>query len=108
MKPSDDKIPEELRNRILEQMPWLNNPIKTIPIVDPADIRPCGNSLKILKHNPVNQERCAYSIAKPRGVQPRSRYCECRLSAGNVGIGEHGYRIELSRNPGWKTHRCRV
>ena len=70
MKPSDDKIPEELRERILEQMPWLNNPIKTIPIVDPADLRPCGNSLKILKHNPVNQERCAYSIAKPRRAGP--------------------------------------
>jgi len=70
MKPSDDKIPEELRERILEQMPWLNNPIKTIPIVDPADLRPCGNSLKILKHNPVNQERCAYSIAKSRRAGP--------------------------------------
>lgn len=37
MKPPDEKIPEELR--ILEQMPWLNNPNNTIPTVDPADIK---------------------------------------------------------------------
>ena len=39
MKPPDEKMPEELRNRILEQMPWLNNPNNPIPIVDPADIK---------------------------------------------------------------------
>jgi hypothetical protein len=26
MKPPDEKMPEELRNQILEQMPWLKNP----------------------------------------------------------------------------------
>jgi hypothetical protein len=39
MKPPDEKMPEELRNRILEQMPWLNNPNNPIPIVDPANIK---------------------------------------------------------------------
>ncbi len=39
MKPPDDKTPEEMRNWIKEQIPWLNNPNNTIPTVDPADIK---------------------------------------------------------------------
>jgi len=39
MKPSDDKIPEEMRNRIMEQMPWLKNPNNLIPIVNPDDLK---------------------------------------------------------------------
>jgi hypothetical protein len=39
MKPPDDKMPEEMRNLIMEQMPWLKDPNNTIPTVDPADIK---------------------------------------------------------------------
>jgi hypothetical protein len=39
MTPPDDTIPEKMRNRIMEQMPWLNNPNNLIPVVDPADIK---------------------------------------------------------------------
>jgi hypothetical protein len=60
MKPPDEiKTPEEMRNWMKEQIPWLNNPNNTIPTVDPADIKACGNSLKISKHDPVSQDRCS-------------------------------------------------
>jgi hypothetical protein len=52
MKPPDEKMPEDLRNRILEQMPWLNNPNKTIPIVDPADIKALWQQSKDLEAQP--------------------------------------------------------
>ena len=39
MKPPDDKMPEEIRNLIMEQMPWLKNPNNAIPIVDPAEYK---------------------------------------------------------------------
>ena len=52
MKPPDEKMPEELRNRILEQMPWLNNPNNPIPIVDPADIKALWQQSKDLEAQP--------------------------------------------------------
>jgi hypothetical protein len=52
MKPPDDKIPKELRNRVLEQMPWLNNPNNPIPIDDPADIRVLWQQSKDLEAQP--------------------------------------------------------
>jgi hypothetical protein len=45
-------MPEELRNRILEQMPWLNNPNNPIPIVDPADIKALWQQSKDLEAQP--------------------------------------------------------
>ena len=49
MKPPDDKMPEEMRNRIMEQIPWLKNPNNLIPTVDPADIKALWQQSKDLE-----------------------------------------------------------
>jgi hypothetical protein len=41
-----------MRNLIMEQMPWLNNPNNPIPIVDPADIKALWQQSKDLEAQP--------------------------------------------------------
>jgi hypothetical protein len=87
MKPPDDKMPEEMRNRIVEQMPWLKNPNDPIPIVDPADIKALWQQSKDLEAQPREPGSMLMIDRKAAGVQPWCRYCECRSSAGHAGIG---------------------
>jgi hypothetical protein len=52
MKPPDDKMPEEMRNRIMEQIPWLKNPNNPIPTGDPADMKALWQQQKDLAAQP--------------------------------------------------------
>jgi hypothetical protein len=51
MKPPEE-LPEELRNRTLEQMPWLKDPNNPVPTVDPADIKSLWQQSKDLEAQP--------------------------------------------------------
>jgi hypothetical protein len=56
MKPPDVKMPEEMRNRIMEQMPRLKNPNDLVPTVDPADRRTLRQQSKDLEAQPRERD----------------------------------------------------
>jgi hypothetical protein len=61
--------------------------------------RECRSPCNITK--PREPGSMLINQSQSRGVQLWCRYCECRLLAGNAGIGEHGHGIELSGNLEW-------
>jgi hypothetical protein len=99
MKPPDDKMPDEMPKRVMEQMPWLKNPNDLVPTVDPADMKALWQQQKDLAAQP----RAPGAVLMIN--QPWRRYCECRSSTGNAGIGEQGHGIKFSSNSGgWEQY----
>jgi len=91
MQPPDDKIPEELRNQILEQMPWLNNPNNPIPIVDPADMKALCQQSKDLEAQTRAPGTMLMIDRKAAACNPGADIASVvppRSSSGNAGIGE--------------------
>jgi len=52
MKPPNDKMPDEMRKRVMEQMPWLKNPNDLVPTVDPAAMKALWQQQKDLAAQP--------------------------------------------------------
>jgi hypothetical protein len=79
--PDDIKTPEEMRNRIMEQMPWLKNPNNPILTVDPVDIKALGQLQKNLKAK----------YGQPVSIAVDSRATACSPGAVARAVG---YRLE--------------
>jgi hypothetical protein len=95
MKPPDDRIPKELRNRVLVQMPWLNNPNNPIPIVDPADIRALWQQSKDLEAQPRRPGTMRILDRKDAACSPGADIASVVYRLGMLGLANTAMRLNF-------------